>query len=230
MLGGAGAGDGEIVEANDALAIQIDVFQANGGGGLAEGLVLDMGFGDTAEQVGEPAGFEWLGDRQAFFQRGAGQEFVCEEAGCVVCDGLIDRADQRVFDGGLGPDVGEEGFALVRLIGAEFIHQHLAGNRDLFGQPGAGECIFGNKFLEAVFTEEAVFGCGIHGYWKNSNGVTHRSGWGAVEAWDQSRAAESLGSREGTNLPELLPGNFESGRPDPAGPLSHPAPRPCKAG
>jgi hypothetical protein len=68
-----------------------------------------------------------------------------------------------VFDGSLGTDIGEKGVFVVGLIGSEFVDQHAARNGHLLGQPGAGERIFREQFLEEVFTEVTVFGSGIHG-------------------------------------------------------------------
>jgi hypothetical protein len=72
LLRRARAGHGEVVEADDSLIVEVDVFQAEWGSGLAEGFVLEVGFGDPTEQVGEAGGFEGFSGESPVIEGGAG--------------------------------------------------------------------------------------------------------------------------------------------------------------
>ena len=80
LSGGREPADGQIVEADHAVLVEVDVFQTQRRGRLAERFVMEVGFGNPAQHVGEARGFEGFGGFPAVFQGGSRQQFVGEEA------------------------------------------------------------------------------------------------------------------------------------------------------
>ena len=155
---GAGSGDGEVFQADHAVLVEVHGVDAHRRGRVAERFVLELRLGDAAQDVGELRRLEGLAGVFPLGEGDSGEEFVGVEAAAGLGDGFINRADERMVHGSLGADVREKDLPVTFLVLAEFIEQDLAGNGDLFGQPGPGEGSFSEKFREAVFAQMAFFG------------------------------------------------------------------------
>jgi hypothetical protein len=126
LVGVAGAMDGGIFQADEALVVEVDVAEFDDGAGDAGLLDVELGFGQAADEVGELDGTEGRVCGEAVREVYAGKGFVGEEAGVFFGDSLIDGGDEWVVHGGLGFYVGKEFGALIGIGIGQLIDEHHA--------------------------------------------------------------------------------------------------------
>ena len=113
--------------------------------------MLEVGLGNPAQQIGETGGGQTPFRFFPLCKADAGQEFVGVIARSGPSDGFVNRAYEWMIDGGLGADICQKRVPVMRLVRPQFIEQDEAGDGNLFGEPGSGDGVFRDQFLESVF-------------------------------------------------------------------------------